>query len=131
MDTIEEIGYVTQNGIEFNTSAIFSRLIQEAGRWCESYASDILIDIETVKRILTRSPEDWHQVKEVTKTENGDISVILRFGFRKSGVDHAAWIEENLKDANRKYYYYRAIWNLNLTYTPKNNRVSVKLWRED
>ena len=37
-----------------NFSSERSRLICEAGRWCESYASDILIDFESVKAYLER-----------------------------------------------------------------------------
>ena len=35
-----------------NFSSEWSRLINEAGRWCESYASDILIDFESIKAYL-------------------------------------------------------------------------------
>src|SRR5574344_1050262 len=35
-----------------NFSSEWSRLICEAGRWCESYASDLMIDMDSVRAYL-------------------------------------------------------------------------------
>ena len=40
---IEVVSGRHYNSWEINTSSILTKLIQEAGRWCESYASDLFI----------------------------------------------------------------------------------------
>ena len=86
-----------------NFSTEWSRLINEAGRWCESYASDILIDFESIKEYLNslasgetmESREFW-------------------FGFRQSGVDGLSFIQSRTE---RDYasHVYRAVWRWSFT----------------
>ena len=86
-----------------NFSSEWSRLICEAGRWCESYASDILIDFESIREYLNslasgetmESREFW-------------------FGFRQMGVDHLAFIQSRTE---REYagHVYRAVWRWSFT----------------
>ena len=86
-----------------NFSSEWSRLINEAGRWCESYASDILIDFESIREYLNslasgetmESREFW-------------------FGFRQMGVDHLAFIQSRTE---REYasHVYRAVWRWSFT----------------
>lgn len=62
-----------------NMSAIYSQLIKEAGRICEYYASDLLIDLEAV--------EKW--IDGCSKSEYAPArGISFCFGFRKMGVDH-------------------------------------------
>ena len=68
------------DSVDVNDSSIWTRLIQEAGRKCDSYASDLLIDYDSYKRDL---PE------LVKRKEN----FRWLFGFRQTGVDHAGFIE--------------------------------------
>ena len=81
-----------------NFSSEWSRLINEAGRWCESYASDILIDFEAIKAYLER-------------LENGEESEGREFwfGFRQMGVDGLSFIQSRTE---REYasHVYRAVW---------------------
>ena len=86
-----------------NFSTEWSRLINEAGRWCESYASDILIDFESIREYLNslasgetmESREFW-------------------FGFRQMGVDGLSFIESRTE---REYasHVYRAVWKWSFT----------------
>ena len=117
MDTeIKERGYLNEDGeANVGTSAIFSRLIQEAGRWCEHYASDILVDIDCVRQYLKKPVQN--------------VEKVWRFGFRKNGVDHAGWIDANLKDDSRKYHFYRSIYMLTVATTKTN--VTMTLTRVD
>ena len=64
-----------------NFSTEWSRLINEAGRWCESYASDILIDFETIEAYLG-------QLANGEESEGREFW----FGFRQSGVDGLSFI---------------------------------------
>ena len=83
-----------RDSVDVNDSAIWTRLIQEAGRKCDDYASDLLIDYGSYKRDL---PEF------VKNKENHQ----WLFGFRPMGVDHTEFIERS----DRKYF---SLFNLNL-----------------
>lgn len=95
--TITETGYYDslESKWEINYSFILTRLIQEAGRWCEHYASDLFILWE-------------YNVKQ--KLDNGTLETgTFVFAMRDSGVDHKEMYE------NRKEYnYYRAVWFLDI-----------------
>ena len=81
-----------------NFSREWSRLINEAGRWCESYASDILIDFEAIKAYLER-------LKNGEESEGREFW----FGFRQMGVDGLSFIQSRTE---REYasHVYRAVW---------------------
>ena len=81
---------------EINYSSILTRLIQEAGRWCEYYASDLFVQ--------------WkYEIEQ--KLDNGTIETgTLVFAMRDSGVDKKEWYEKHKDDDN----YYRAVWFLDV-----------------
>ena len=81
---------------DINCSTILTKLIQEAGRWCERYASDLFID--------------WINLMEKLMDENFKGGIYL-YGFRRDGVDHASYILSRLNDGESKEYY-RSIWRL-------------------
>lgn len=56
-----------------NMSTIYSKLITDTGRFCEHYASDIFIDLQSVERYIQQGSLE-------NKT--------WLFGIRSSGVDH-------------------------------------------
>ena len=96
--TKREIGYFNPLKCkwEINYSSILTKLIQEAGRWCEYYASDLFIM--------------WYDIDE--KLDNGTMDTEqFVFGFRKNGVDHKEWYELHKNDVSR----YRAVWFLDVT----------------
>ncbi len=81
---------------EINYSTILTKLIQEAGRWCEYYASDLFIT--------------WHDIDK--KLDDGTMCTEqFIFGFRNNGVDHKEWYELHKNDVGR----YRAVWFLDVT----------------
>ena len=81
---------------EINTSSIITRLIQEAGRWCESYASDLFVQ--------------WKYGID-QKLDNGTLYTdTFVFAFRDSGVDSEEWYENHKNEHN----YYRAVWFLDV-----------------
>lgn len=94
--TITETGSYDplQGKWEINTSSILTRLIQEAGRWCEFYASDLFVQ--------------WkYEIDK--KLENGTLETdTFVFAFRNLGVDHEEWYENHKNERN----YYRAVWFL-------------------
>lgn len=90
-------GYVYQNKAEINMSSIYTKLIQEAGRFCDAYASDLIIEIDSVRKAI-----ECYESKD------------FYFGFRDMGVDHNAFIECRSLNELREY---RAIWKLSLAFT--------------
>ena len=82
-----------------NFSREWSRLICEAGRWCESYASDLMIEMDSIRAYLIG------MVENMEKPENREFW----FGFRQMGIDHLAFIQSRTE---REYasHVYRAVW---------------------
>ena len=81
---------------EINYSSILTRLIQEAGRWCESYASDLFVQ--------------WKYGID-QKLDNGTLYTdTFVFAFRDSGVASEEWYENHKNEHN----YYRAVWFLDV-----------------
>lgn len=96
--TKREIGYFDslEGKWKINYSSILTKLIQEAGRWCEHYASDLFII--------------W-KCKIDKKLDDGTMSTEqFVFGFREDGVDHKEWYELHKNDVGR----YRAVWFLDV-----------------
>lgn len=88
------------DAVDINYSNILTKLIQLAGRYCESYASDLFID--------------WRSIDE--KLRDGSIeSGCHLFGFREQGVDHNSFVFSRASESHRYFEYaYRAIWLLNI-----------------
>ena len=94
---IEASGQFVNGHISVNLSSIWSRLIKEAARVCDFYASDLLIDIASVEEQLE------------TFVRNGEEHTWL-FGFRRSGVDGNAFIaQRGIKSSE-----YVSMWSLTL-----------------
>lgn len=123
-EVLETSGELTVNlftgerTVGVNYSSILTRLIQEAGRICEFYASDLFIE--------------WRSI--VDALEDGTIeSRSYLFGFRDSGVDEAQSVlywRNKTSSAPRSYYY--AIWRLDIDVepvAPGRERVGMKLYR--
>lgn len=96
--TIRETGkYNTRDGCyDINTSSILTKLIQEAGRWCLSYASDLFIE--------------WKYNVDVPLEDGSMDNTRIVFAFRESGVDDEFAYEHNKEN----HHYYRAVWFLDV-----------------
>lgn len=90
---------------EINYSSILTRLIQEAGRWCEHHASDLFIQ--------------WKYSID-DKLDNGTLETdTFVFAMYDSGVHHKEWYESH----KNKHNYYRAVWFLDV----KTNEGKIKM----
>lgn len=94
-DTVFEwLGLRTETQIESD--------IQEAGRFCERYASDLFIS--------------WNIIEE--KLKDYDFGLTsggkFLFGFRESGVDHKEFVLNQLNGVEYGRYYYRSLWMLDI-----------------
>ena len=80
-----------------NLSGLFTLLIKTAGRICESYASDLLYDIDEMKADL-RNAESFRKSKRYSKGQDGAERLTYVLGFRDYGVDHREWVELGKRD---------------------------------
>lgn len=103
------------NGPRFdiNYSSILTRLIQETGRWCESYASDLFIDWEAITENLT---------------DRAYTGGKYLFGFRQMGVDGNAFVISRLNNGSPREIY-RALWLLEVTV--EDDKITMKLGKAD
>lgn len=72
---------------ELNLSTIATILIQNVGRFAESYASDFLINWDIV--------EDFMKPRPILQEED----CIFPFGIRRLGVDHTTFLMSRLKES--------------------------------
>ena len=102
-DTITDNGRwsTTWNRYDVNYSDILTRLIQEAGRYSERYASDLFID--------------WECLMEKMKDRDFSGGVYL-YGFRRDGVDHRNFVLSRYSNNGKIYAEkeYRSMWRLDI-----------------
>lgn len=79
----------TGNQGSINITSILTRIIQDAGRFCERYASDILYEIKNLQTLC-----DMYDLEE-------PIDEIITFGLRENGSDHNAYIMNQLANSRQ------------------------------
>ena len=99
-------------------SDIYSRLIQEAGRWTINYASDLLYDIEAIADYI-KNPTDK--------------IAYFPIGIRRNGVDGYNFIINRLIDTRSglyPYVYPEHIYNalLSVKIINEHDKLTVELW---
>ena len=96
-------GKLTKNGNYcINLSDIFTKLIQETGRFVEQYASDLIIECDSI-RDAAKCPAD-------------NQSQFFAIGLRKYGVDGNSYVVNNMRnDWNSEHY--RRIYGIAITYS--------------
>lgn len=109
---VETGSWVTrQNKYGINYSSILTKLIQEAGRLCDHYASDLFIDWNSIEKSL--------QVREESKE-------VFLFGFRKMGVDHKEYVLNRFNNiACGGKEEYRSLWMFELEKDNDNIRMEL------
>ena len=92
-----------------NYSTILTKLIQDTGRFVESFASDLFIDWNTViEDIIGDDP----------------IDKIYAFALRESGVDHMPFLCSHVSQSKETYRFpeeYRRVYLLWITNMPDEN----------
>lgn len=85
---------------DINYSSILTKLIQECGRLCESYASDLFIT--------------WNRIVRELERETMETSTYL-FGISEMGVDHTEFVLNRYNNYGcLAKYEYRKIYRLNI-----------------
>ena len=120
---IRECG-VTRTNI--NMSDVYTRLIQSAGRFAESYASDLLYDIGAVEDLISRppDPDDFNGAES--------LDYYMAAGIRESGVDGNDFLMDHLrKSVSPPFGYtdvrsrYRKVLCVHVKFTPAAVEVSL------
>ena len=85
--------------MSINLSDIMTKLIQDTGRFCERYASDLIINYESLVNVTNSLDTDRKPHYEW-------------FGLRQSGVDGIAYILCNMNQNSASYcsQYYRKLY---------------------
>lgn len=107
--------YELGGNLEINTSSILTRLIQEAGRWCERFASDLFIYWQSIVAKMESLDDD-----------NREETILL--GFRKDGVDSTQSVLYQYNENGRTYAdgHYRKLYRLDMSYS--DNSVLLRLY---
>lgn len=101
---------------EINYSSILTVLIQEAGRWCEYYASDLFIW--------------WTCVMRERNVMEENVAKTFCFGMHASGIDNAKTVYERLTGSGWcSDPYYRAVWMVDVT--KSGNVMQMELYKLD
>lgn len=101
---LEQPYFYSKSQWSVNTSSILTKLIQEAGRYCEAYASDLFIDWQTVEEMLSGERE----------------FNTMFFGFRENGVDGESFINSRMQN-DPWCKEYRSIWRLDIEIAEDNS----------
>lgn len=107
-------GQIVSGETSINYSSILTKLIQEAGRWCKAYASDLFILWNTV-------------IKTLESGQAEDASYL--FGFYENGVDNAQSIINQYQSIGYMAgLRYRAIWRLDVTVNEETRLLEMTLY---
>lgn len=87
--------YEQTNSNNINLSSIETILIQNAGRFCEFYASDVLYDIQAM-----------HEFTKDVKTNDEQIFI---FAMRNSGIDGCSFLTSRIEDTTSRTDFYKLI----------------------
>lgn len=115
--------------MDVNTSSILTKLIQDTGRFAESYASDLFISWESFMETLKKLD------KEICLTET---TFVTSFGIRRFGVDGNYYLMQRLAETVNgpgsyvhAEHVYRKIFLLETTILPGGSgskRIELKLY---
>ena len=101
---IIETGRMESSGHYYiNCSSALTRLIQEAGRFCENYASDLFIHWDRVR----------NAVDKMTADDVARVSFLL--GFRRDGVDNEGYILSHFSQPGATRDHYRSLWRIDIS----------------
>lgn len=104
-------GHFTDYRISINLSDLETFLIQKTGQFCERYASDLMITLNTIKRNINNP--------------NPHQPVYYQFiGIRQSGVDGIGYVLSRMTQDQPEYLaqYYRKLYAIRITHTHKKER---------
>lgn len=114
-----------ERNISSTMTGIHTLLIQETGRYVESYASDLLISIEELDTAL--------KLMGLKKIKDPDYrhKAIYVFALRESGVDHSEYVTSQMKNYRQNPsafdYYYRKIYAIKVETVDDNGFPAIAI----
>lgn len=78
---------------DINYSSIFSELIQAAGMGCESYASDMFIELENIKRAIDEAENYVRFIGIRTLGVDGNVFIASRLNRKSCNYEPGAYIK--------------------------------------
>lgn len=114
-----------ERNISSTMTGIHTLLIQETGRYVESYASDLLVSIEELDTALKLAG-----LKKI-KDPGYKHKAIYAFALRESGVDHVDYVTSQMKNYRHNPsnfdYYYRKIYAIGIETVDDNGFPAIKI----
>ena len=108
---VDDCPYDLQHNLPSSMTGMLDVLIQETGRFVESYASDLLVSVNCMMEKL--------------RSASGNKAGLYLFGLRKSGVDHYEYVRSNMLQnrgcPHRIDDYYRKIYAIKAEILPRED----------
>ena len=95
-------------------SSIYTKLIQEAGRFCDAYASDLLYDINTIEECIERQKSTTRYIAFRKYGVDGNSSIEIRTPYGMA--EYRAIYQVDIEFSDDDYYDKTIIVRLNEVY---------------
>lgn len=125
---IKTEGYVYHRKTEINMSSIYTKLIQEAGRYCDFYASDLLYDINKIHKIIHSGESGTVHIGFRDNGVDGNEYISVREPDEIDSVYHAIYRVE-IKQTEDDYYERKIIVTLNKVYYSQTKHSQLQLMK--
>lgn len=111
---IVSTGYIYDGKTTINMSSIYTKLIQEAGRFCDAYASDLLYDINTIEKCIERQKSTTRYIAFRRHGVDGNSSIEVRTPYEIA--EYRAIYQVDIEFSDDNYYDKAIIVRLNEVY---------------
>lgn len=125
---IKTDGYFYHGRNEINMSSIYTKLIQDAGRYCENFASDLLYDIDRIKNIIKSGKSGTAYIGFRDNGVDGNEYISVREPDEIDSVYHAIYRVE-IAQTEDDYYERKIIVTLNKVYYSHTKHSQLKLMK--
>lgn len=102
-----------------NLNSILTKLIQDTGRFCERFASDLIIDWDAIRNAVNESEFD-----ELPHTQ------VFAIGIRENGVDDNSYVVSRMKGSWNPETY-RRIYGVAVQHDCKDSEMTVRVELRD
>ena len=111
---IVSTGYIYDGKTTINMSSIYTKLIQEAGRFCDAYASDLLYDINTIESYIEHQKSTTRYIAFRRHGVDGNNSIKVRTPYEIA--EYRAIYQVDIEFSDDNYYDKTIIVRLNEVY---------------
>ena len=111
---IVSTGYIYDGKTTINMSSIYTKLIQEAGRFCDTYASDLLYDINTIESYIEHRKSTTRYIAFRRHGVDGNNSIKVKTPYEIA--EYRAIYQVDIEFSDDNYYGKAIIVRLNEVY---------------